>query len=272
MVKLQIQSLRKLTLEENLGYNFNYIPAERELITIIADSLFGLTELRTPIPRLLLRFGNKFNDAKLKQTSFDYTNIIDVKYSYINNRSFITLPSGKQLNLEEASTGIQNLITLLVVFDNIISDKKNISNSDIKNYLAIEEPELNLFPETQYKLVSYLSERIAHRKMNNKMDYSNQLLITTHSPYILTSLNNLLYAYKVGQEHEAEVDAIIEKKYWLNPDDVSAYRLFPDGTAKNIMDIDLQQIDAGEIDEVSRTLNSDWDKISNIRFASVNES
>src|SRR5206468_2795204 len=101
--------------------------------------------------------------------------------------------------------------------------------------------------------------------------FKHQLILTTHSPYILTSLNNLMYAYQVGQEHAEEVNKIIDKKYWVNPQDVSAYRLMADGTAKNIVDDEFNQIDAVEFDEVSREINRIWDRISDIRFSSVNE-
>ena len=159
----------------------------------------------------------------------------------------------------------------MVVFDDITTDKGSTRKNEVKNCLIIEEPELNLFPETQYELVSHLSQNIASRTGTGQMYYSNHLLLTTHSPYILTSLNNLMYAYQVGQEHVEEVNKIIDKKYWVNPDDVSAYRLMTDGTAKNIVDEELKQIDAGELDEISRSINAIWDKISDIEFSRVTE-
>ena len=62
--------------------------------------------------------------------------------------------------------------------------------------LIIEEPELNLFPETQVDLLySILSSINAGR---------DKLLITTHSPYILYALNNVLMANKVKDEMDAE--------------------------------------------------------------------
>ena len=80
-----------------------------------------------------------------------------------------------------------------------------------------------------------------------------------------------MYANEIGKEHEEAINAIVEKKYWLNPDDVSAYRLLADGTVRDIFDDELKQIDTGEIDEVSRELNRIWDRISDVRFSSVDE-
>lgn len=50
---------------------------------------------------------------------------------------------------------------------------------------VIEEPEQNLYPQEQYKLVEYLAAIINHGKQH-------RLTISTHSPYIINFLNVLL--------------------------------------------------------------------------------
>ncbi|HRE63802.1 MAG TPA: hypothetical protein PKU77_08435, partial [Ferruginibacter sp.] len=85
------------------------------------------------------------------------------------------------------------------------------------------------------------------------------------SPYILTSLNNLVYAYKLGQNYSESVDKIIEKKYWLNPADISAYQLLPDGSFKDILAED-GLIMAEKIDSISGILNEQFDELLNIGF------
>jgi len=50
---------------------------------------------------------------------------------------------------------------------------------------VIEEPEQNLFPTEQYKLIDYLAAIINHGK-------SHRLTLSTHSPYIINYLNVLL--------------------------------------------------------------------------------
>ena len=57
------------------------------------------------------------------------------------------------------------------------------------SFFIIEEPESNLFPESQ-KLVIELISMIA--------GVGNAVLLTTHSPYVLGTVNNLLYADTVG--------------------------------------------------------------------------
>lgn len=51
----------------------------------------------------------------------------------------------------------------------------------------VEEPEQNLFPETQCELMYYLLSALNHGK-------KHRLIVTTHSPYILYALNNCMLA------------------------------------------------------------------------------
>lgn len=53
--------------------------------------------------------------------------------------------------------------------------------------LVLEEPELNLFPLTQYELVKQVVKNLDFERGDN-------LVITTHSPYIMTFFNNLIQA------------------------------------------------------------------------------
>ena len=52
----------------------------------------------------------------------------------------------------------------------------------------VEEPEQNLFPETQCELINYLLASIYHGK-------GHRMVLTTHSPYVLNQLNLLFKAY-----------------------------------------------------------------------------
>ena len=121
----------------------------------------------------------------------------------------------------------------------------------------IEEPELNLFPLSQDKLVRFLVDKC----VNNNIS----MLLTTHSPYILTSLNNLMYAYQIGKDNVSKVERIVERRYWVNPEDVSAYMLLPNGTCESIIDSE-GLIKAEKIDSVSAILNEDFNAIMDIEI------
>ncbi|MEP7143325.1 MAG: AAA family ATPase [Ferruginibacter sp.] len=275
---------------KSMYYDFNYILAERNMVHVLADSLYALLELKAELPKLFTRFGNKYITSRKSKSEFNYTDILGVKFIHKDNKDYILIPDGIEISLSDASSGIQGCVALLTVFDSITSVSFPSGRTQYllmdKNLrlLVIEEPELNCFPSTQYRLMKYIIE-------NNKIsslvpvilenddpenpdidifeDYENevknQLVITTHSPYILTSLNNLMYAYKVGQENSEEVETIIEKKYWLNPDDVSVYRL-SDGHCENIMDEELKQIKVEKIDEISEVLSAQWHKLADLNF------
>jgi len=91
------------------------------------------------------------------------------------------------------------------------------------------------------------------------------MLLTTHSPYILTSLNNLMYAYQIGKDNVSKVERIVERRYWVNPEDVSAYMLLPNGTCESIIDSE-GLIKAEKIDSVSAILNEDFNAIMDIEI------
>lgn len=117
----------------------------------------------------------------------------------------------------------------------------------------VEEPELNLYPVTQRDLLQELVFLANGRE-------DNQLLITTHSPYILSALNNLLYAAQVGRKHPAEVRRIVSEDCWMPASEVAAYAL-ENGKIVSILDEELQQVAAERIDGVSEELNKEYEQL-----------
>lgn len=98
--------------------------------------------------------------------------------------------------------------------------------------IFLEEPEQNLFPDTQIKFVYWLMELL---KSGGR---DNQLTITTHSPYILFSLNNCM----MGGLVENKIPKTKRKKFdssaaWIDPKSVSIYEIV-DGKLRNIQDKD----------------------------------
>jgi predicted ATP-dependent endonuclease of OLD family len=273
---VKIKYLPSITLE-NLKdlkiFNFNYIPAERNMVSVLADSLYALLEVKAELPTLFLRFGNKYQTARKSREKFDYDSILGISFAHKNGKDYVLIPNGTEINLSDSSSGIQGGIALLSVFDFIVSGN-NMTNKDFSDLhlLVIEEPELNCFPETQNKLINYIVENNKVQlendiSLSNENDFmKNQLVFTTHSPYILTSLNNLMYAHEVGKIYPDEAEKVIERKYWLNPNDVSAYELKTDGTCEDIFNREENLIGAEKIDEISNTLNEQFDALLNIEL------
>ena len=123
----------------------------------------------------------------------------------------------------------------------------------------IEEPELNLYPTAQkdliYSLIGGLDPAIEYKEA--------EWVITTHSPYVLTSFNTLMLAYKVAQKSDelrAEVEKIIPSRCWINPDDFVAYYV-DNGTVRNIMSEKTGMIADNELDDVSDDFAGEQDEL-----------
>lgn len=225
-----------------------YLPTERGLQSIfslgknsiqnISDSLFNQFARIDQVVRLFK------NETVIEPLNISYKNV--------DGKGFVKKSNEEKFySLFSAASGFQSTIPVVLMIKYYGEIRKK------RKTFFIEEPELNLFPVAQKELVNYLVE--------NSVSFGHTVLLTTHSPYILTSLNNLMYAYQIGKDHKNEVEKIIEKKYWINPTDVSAYMLLPNGKCENIIDSD-GLIQAEKIDDVSRALNNEFDLLQNIEL------
>lgn len=97
----------------------------------------------------------------------------------------------------------------------------NISTDYAFSEVIIEEPELNLFPETQVQLLCYLL-----KKINNPV-YQHKLILTTHSPYVLYALNNCILASEVKDKVDAELqpDIAMYSQAGVKPSEVSIWEI-----------------------------------------------
>jgi energy-coupling factor transporter ATP-binding protein EcfA2 len=258
---------KKSTNKKNTNVNY-YVPAYREAYILLRNNYPAILNAKANLPSILNTFGQHFNNYREDLKYFNFKDIIGVDYVYNGLREFILLQDGTEINFEEASSAVNSVVPMLVVFLGIVNDM-SAESSQIHYYMncpfvTIEEPELNCFPTTQKKLVEFLIEKIKFKNFEKSKDYYCNLLLTTHSPYILTTLNNLMYSFLVGQKNEKEVNNIIEQKFWLNPDDVSVYMMLSNGTSENIMDEELKQIKVEKIDEISEVLSTQWHQLADL--------
>jgi predicted ATPase len=117
--------------------------------------------------------------------------------------------------------------------------------------IYLEEPEENLFPSTQYELVKWMAKQI-----NTTQD--NSLCIATHSPYILSSFNNLIQA--ADNKDSNVVETVVGKSAAIQFEDINVYAV-DNGTAKDIKDYDLRLIAQTDLDAASDTISSDFSKL-----------
>lgn len=243
--------------------NSVYIPAERMFISTVYENIFALNQLDIVLPEYFNKYAQLLNRLSADYTELDISKILGVKYKFVDGKIKILINDSKLLlDLKESSSGVQTLMPIYLYLHHLLKIK-GIEERD-RFLLSIEELEMNSFPNVQNETVKNIIEA-------NYFQTKNNTLLTTHSPYILTSLNNLMYAYSVGQSHRDQVSEIIPEKYWLNPEDVSAYMLVYDEKEggcieKNIIDDETKLIDSIQIDCVSDLLSDEFNKIMEIEL------
>jgi hypothetical protein len=128
--------------------------------------------------------------------------------------------------------------------------------------IYIEEPELSVFPSTQYNLVRLIAWLAGLNGLHMKF------AITTHSPYILTAFNNLIEAGQVARrkpELKDEVAKLIPEQYWINEGDFKAYAI-EDGVLQSIVAKDTGLVSANYLDQVSETICVEFDELLRLGY------
>lgn len=115
----------------------------------------------------------------------------------------------------------------------------------------IEEPEQNLFPSTQRELINYL-----FKKMNEKRNHT--LLLTTHSPYILYSINNSIMGYNVKNKiDDNEKTEITNTESWINPELVSIWQV-QDGKLVSVKDESTKTVTKHYFNEITKDIMDEY--------------
>jgi len=241
---------------KNMALGFSklpvYYPSERIMISNFADNIFSFIQDNVKIPHCIATFGRVFEIARNEIENYEIPFLKNTTIFKENGRSVININDTKNLPLTQTSSGMQSVIPLALITE-YYSKKENIC-------FIIEEPELNLYPSTQKKLSEFFIEKC--------LKNDNHLIITTHSPYILTAFSNLIEAGNLANSPEAtkeKLREIIPEKYWINFDNVSAYYV-ANGVAKDILDKEERSIDANAIDDVSEEIDEEFNAILDLKY------
>lgn len=132
-------------------------------------------------------------------------------------------------------------------FDQILNNYAKTQYASI----YLEEPEENLFPSTQYALVKWMAERI-------NFVNDNQIWIATHSPYILSSFNNLIQAAE--SDNKDSIEKIIGGNAAVSFEDINVYSV-ASGTTREIKDQELHIISQNDLDAISDIISSDFSNL-----------
>ncbi|MCD7926930.1 AAA family ATPase [Bacteroidaceae bacterium] len=276
----------------------SYIPAERNIVAAIPN-WFEVNMANNNIRNFMA----DWELARKNFTDSDRLDILNLGVSYFydtkSKEDKMQVAQGKFLNFTNTSSGLQSLVPLYVFLKYFTErfflkeeEEGNVIGEEIKKHLAevissevfsgskskedadkfsalfsnftkvnncnifLEEPEENLFPLTQRDLVNALVEMINGERKHN-------LFITTHSPYVMASFNNLIQAGDVLDEDRTKQEKlarIMPLSLVLNYEDVGAYAI-KDGNLHTMMDDEMKLISPTELDAVSDEISIQFGKL-----------
>ena len=173
--------------------------------------------------------------------------ILKGNYSTDGKQDYIIAENHKKIPYSYASSGQQEALWIT----NLLLG--HIARAQRKSFILVEEPESHLHPNAQYALIKFL---IAYKNLSN-----SQIFVTTHSPYIISSINNLLYASR--QAHDKGQDIIrqiIPSEYWANEDAFQSF-LLDGGELVDIKDPELKMIDISVLDQIASLQDDEYEKM-----------
>lgn len=270
-----------------------YVPAERSILSVAENRQRLIKELpdscatfSEELNNAKIAYKNGY-DLPFGNLHYKYNTLNNV--SYIWSEGYEDEP----IFLRNASSGIQSALPLCLVSDYLaervhqhedvkLSDKeqkqldkevaeimsnenysKSVRESRLKLLSAkssygsfinvVEEPELNLFPQSQLDVICQLSKA-------NGLSAPNMLVLTTHSPYLLAILNMLILAgmtYELGDESIKEsLGKVLPPDCYIASEEVAAYRLSHGQNVycKSIIDPNTKLIGKNDLDAASEVI------------------
>lgn len=250
-----------------------FIPAGRSFFANLQSSIFSFLSSNNALDPFLRAFGSTYESIKGVRFRFkdksdgtkDIQDEIDRliekslcgKHIHEKGKDFLEIADGRRISVANSSSGQQEMLPLTIM----LAALPFLTSSRYGQTVYIEEPEAHLFPSAQRSVIELIATVFNYRK--EKL----QFFITTHSPYVLTAINNLLQAgllyEEASQDLLPQIEKIVPKYKALNTSDLSAYVL-ANGECSSILCADTGLIDAKVIDSVSDDLAIEFDKLLNL--------
>lgn len=279
---LRRKTIRSLIASQKPDYIESqlFVPAGRSFFTNLGKAV-TMFEFGSQVDELTKRFGRLFTSLidsggsgyyfdKPSAKTKDFAAVLkknteqifggSIKLSV--NDQHVETKDGRKIPLALLSSGQQELLPLLLALQHYTL--RNAEDHDpCTDLLYIEEPEAHLFPTSQGALVNHIVA------IANFLSGRSKIFITTHSPYVLSKLNNLIKAQEVGNKKGLAdaVSKVIAKPNWIDTKDVAAFAL-QDGFLKNIKD-ETGLIDGSYLDNISNEISEDFMKLLEIEISSA---
>lgn len=231
-----------------------YIPAERNLIGNLSPALASILTAGVPLQKLLLEYMSLFEKAKQEFQTYpvDFLHLTFKKTGMDEGIKTDDKEQKYPIPLNHCSSGIQSVLPLLMVIDYSMKLR-------CFNVFVLEEPEQNLFPSNQTALLRFLIS-----KTHGEGFSARGLMVTTHSPYLLSALNISLLAGRLAKNEElAEVvEDILPAIYHVDSSQVSAYALGDEDVyCRNIINAKTGTIDQNYLDTASDVLSDEFNRL-----------
>jgi predicted ATPase len=253
-----------------------FIPASRSFFANLQKNIFSFLASNIDIDPFLKEFGSTYEQSKrlYKNLFFvdrDDEEVINLTnqlesladeimvgtYQHDKEQDWIVKKKGGRVNLANASSGQQEALPMLLVLS-----VSPIANMERRRGYYIEEPEAHLFPLSQRLIVSMLT------LISNRTPH--QLFITTHSPYVLTAINNCILAgsvrSSVGEDNYHAVDSVLPKDQHLIFSDVGAWTIDDGGNVISVVDDENKIIGPSVIDGVSNQFEHVTNALLDIQY------
>ena len=246
------------------------IPAGRSFFATLSNNIFTFLANDNKIDYFLKEFGDFYewaidfrsyppSEREVVKAKFDDI-CQKLMHAVLVKRNKKTFLKHKDKNLEieikDVSSGQQELLPILATMF-----------ARAHYFFIIEEPEAHIFPESQSEVVKFI--------VSTQIVKSNEraFLFTTHSPYVLTTLNNLAYAgvleAKLQQKNDIEGIEKLDKIYTIQeriPEkSLSAY-YFNNGKATNIIDEETGLINAEDLDKISDVTSEKFSELIDLKL------
>lgn len=270
----EIQLAATKLLQTNLGDDFvfhqTFVPAGRSFFTTLGRAFMAFDQGRALDP-ITVRFGRLYSSFHEESRFFnrgvrtirvdeELAAILGGTITWEGERPCVLSEDGRTVPFSALSSGQQELLPLIIAigsFPRFASTK-----SDPRPHmLYIEEPEAHLFPSAQSRLLQGLAALVSGN--------SRRLVITTHSPYVLAKVNNLMKAgaleQSLGPEKQSKLNAVVPKAFRIARGTARAYAIV-DGTLVNILDSD-GLIAADYLDSISNEIGAEFSSLLGLEFA-----
>lgn len=243
--------------------NTSYVADEEKNYEIdIVNASSGLQSL-SPMALTSAYYSQFIADEKTSNTEFSFDQEKRWKEGMKKIGNQYNMPEKSLQFLSDALAQYKNktegLVKLETEYDKEIYNWLiRIINSRFIN--VVEEPEQNLYPESQSEILYYLLQCFNTQSYNTTEKIENKLLITTHSPYILAYLTQSAKAAELLKKGvpEKEIEKIIPVKAAVAGEKIHIYETKTDGTIKLLEPYENLPSDDNELNKALEEQNDSF--------------